>query len=413
MWWENGFIQVKDNLLHFGGQAASAIAEKYGTPLFVYSREQMAANNEKLRKIFEKHLPCPVRIYYAMKANPHPGILKLFKQENAGIDAVSPGEIEAALKAGYPQADILFTGTSLSREDMSRVLAFQNIIFNLDAMEQLEMLKEVRDAICPGRKAKISLRWNPGKGRGFNPKVVTAGIRTPEGIPVKFGVEDRQVLPFFQKAAAYGFIPIGLHQHLGSGWVEGDFDAVAWAVDKMIEKAAELQAQGFRLDFLDFGGGFGPKYFSGQMLFPLEKYAALIGGRLRASGLSIPEIILEPGKYLTADAGVLLMRVEYVKQCYGNTFACVNAGTFNTVPRPAIYTGAEHPVVNCSQVSCADPPNITVAGNLCETGDLFAREIPMPEPKSGDILAMLVAGAYCRSMASRFNLRDIPQGILI
>ena len=103
MWWENGFIQIKDNRLHLGGQAASAIAEKYETPLFVYSRNQMAANYENLLKIFEKHFPFPVRIYYAMKANPHPGILKLFKQKNAGIDAVSPGEIEAALDASYPQ----------------------------------------------------------------------------------------------------------------------------------------------------------------------------------------------------------------------------------------------------------------------------------------------------------------------
>jgi diaminopimelate decarboxylase len=413
MWWENGFIQVKDNRLHLGSQPASAIAEKFGTPLFVYSRNQMAANYENLLTIFKKHLPRPVRIYYAMKANPHPGILKLFKHKNAGIDAVSPGEIEAALEAGYPQEEIIFTGTSLSRKDMNRVLAFPDIIFNLDAMEQLEMLKEVRDAASPGHTVKISLRWNPGKGRGFNPKVVTAGIRTPEGIPVKFGVEDRQVLPFFHKAASFGFIPMGLHQHLGSGWVGGDFDAVAWAADKMIEKAAELHMEGFRLDFLDFGGGFGPKYFAGQTLFPLEKYAAKIGTALRNSSLPVPEIIFEPGKYLTADAGVLLMRVEYVKRCYGNTFACVNAGTFNTVPRPAIYTGAEHPVVNCAQVSCTEPPNITVAGNLCETGDLFAREIPMPEPKSGDILAMLAAGAYCRSMASRFNLRDIPQEVLI
>ena len=116
---------------------------------------------------------------------------------------------------------------------------------------------------------------------------------------------------------------------------------------------------------------------------------------------------------MVSNAGVLLLRVEYLKQSYGNLFACVNAGTFNTAPRPAIYTQAQHQIINCSNVHTDNPEKITIAGNLCETGDLFGKEILMPTPEKGSILALLHAGAYCRSMASNYNLRDIPQEIIL
>jgi len=122
---------------------------------------------------------------------------------------------------------------------------------------------------------------------------------------------------------------------------------------------------------------------------------------------------MELGKYLVGDAGVVLVKVEYLKRSYDNLFACVNAGTFNTVPRPAIYSGAYHHIVNCSNVNYGKKELITVAGNLCETGDVFGKEIEMPVPKRGDILAVLCAGAYCKSMASNFNLREIPKEIII
>ena len=181
----------------------------------------------------------------------------------------------------------------------------------------------------------------------------------------------------------------------------------------MIQKAQEIQKQGYNLEFLDFGGGFGPRYSREQRVFPLERYISFIISSIGRAGLPIKAVALEPGKYLVGDAGVLLLRVVYTKESYGNMFACVDGGTYTSVPRPALYAQARHPIINCSRAGPRKKIKVTVAGNLCETGDVFGQEILMPPPKRGDILAVLIAGAYCRSMASRFNLREIPEEIFI
>jgi diaminopimelate decarboxylase len=167
------------------------------------------------------------------------------------------------------------------------------------------------------------------------------------------------------------------------------------------------------LEFLDFGGGFGPRYLRNRGVFPVEDYIAYLTATVAQAGLSVKALAIEPGKYMVGDAGALLLGVEYVKESYGNIFACVDGGTFNTVPRPAIYLQAHHEIVNASRIDGPHRARVTVAGNLCETGDVFGRERSMPLPESGDILAVLCAGAYCRSMASHYNLREIPREILI
>jgi diaminopimelate decarboxylase len=274
-------------------------------------------------------------------------------------------------------------------------------------------MRRVRDLWHRGKKIRVCFRWNPGIGLGFNPKAITAGNRSLDGTPIKFGIEEAKLTRAFERAVKSGFVPVGLHQHLGSGWLKEDFAMAARAVDRMIEMAKRLAGQGHSLEFLDFGGGFGPRYTKGQRPFPVARYAEYIGRRVRSSGLPLKYIAVEPGKYLVADAGVLLLRVEYVKESYGNLFACVNGGTFNTLPRPAIYAQARHEVVHTGRVEGRPRVPITIAGNLCETGDVFAKEILLPLPKAGDILALLHAGAYARSMASNFNLRPIAKEIVV
>jgi len=412
-WWENGFTLVRGGKLYLGGREAADWAGRYGTPLFLYSRKRVAANLARLCSLLQRLGGLETRVCYAMKANPHPKILRLLKREGAWIDAVSPGEVEAALAAGFPPERILFTGTSLSREDLAGVFEIDGITVNIDALEQIQLMREVREKRFRRKTIRVSVRWNPGIGLGFNPKVVTAGARTPDGTPIKFGIEDRLVIQAFRKAAACGFEPVGLHQHLGSGWIREDFGLVRNAVRRLVRKAAELERLGFGLEFLDFGGGFGPRYSQKQSLFPVGRYLEFVGREIRKSRLKAGVAAFEPGKFLVGDAGVLLLRVEYLKKSYGNLFACVSAGTFNTVPRPAIYTQAYHEIVNCSQAAAARGGRITVAGNLCETGDVFGKEVVIPRPRPGDFLAVLCAGAYCRSMASNFNLRPIPKEIFI
>jgi diaminopimelate decarboxylase len=413
MWWENNFLRVRGRRLYLGRSSAEQIAKRNGTPLFVYSRIQILSNYETLSRTFSRHLRIPVRIGYAMKANPHRGILRLLRRRGAWIDAVSPQEVEEARRAGYPVSKILFTGTSLSAEDIKSVFRIDGLTVNVDALEQLELMREVKEKEFRGKKIRVSIRWNPGIGRGFNPKVVTAGIRSSDGTPVKFGIEESKVLAALRRASSYGFLPVGLHQHLGSGWVNEDYEVVRAAVDKMVTMARRVEGESFRLEFLDFGGGFGPRYEKSQRVFPLARYASHIARRIKASGLRIGSVIIEPGKYLVADAGVLLVRLEYLKESYGQLFACVNAGTFNSLPRPAIYPQARHHIVHCGRVYDGRMVPLTVAGNLCETGDIFAKEILMPRPLNGDILAILGAGAYGRSMASHFNLREIPRETII
>jgi diaminopimelate decarboxylase len=412
-WWENRFLRIRAEKLYLGGREAADWAGRYGTPLFLYSRKQVLANFERLGSMLPRPEGLKTRVCYAMKANPHEEILRLLKRKGAWIDAVSPGEVDAAMAAGFPPERILFTGTSLSREDLARVFALDGVTVNIDALEQIDLMREVREKKFSKKTIRVSVRWNPGIGRGFNSKVITAGSRTPDGTPIKFGIEDSKVARAFRKAGESGFRPVGLHQHLGSGWVREDFLMVRTAVSRMLRKAAELERLGFGLEFIDFGGGFGPRYSRKQHPFPVRRYLEFIGRAIRKSGLKAGTIAFEPGKFLVGDAGVLLLRVEYLKKSYGNIFACVNGGTFNTVPRPAIYTQAYHEIVNCSRAGDSPGKRITVAGNLCETGDVFGKEVVIPRPRPGDFLAVLCAGAYCRSMASNFNLRPIPPEIVI
>lgn len=411
-WWETDFVAVRDNRLQIAGRDATDLAARYGTPLYVYSKDRILERYARLDDAFARHSALPVRICYAMKANPHRGILRLLRKRGGWIDAVSPCEVETALKAGFPADRVLFTGTSVSRSDLRSVFAIEGLTVNIDAVEQLDLMSDVQKEF-PDRTVRVSVRWNPGIGRGFNPKAVTAGKRSSDGMPIKFGVEGKKVLDVFRRARQLGFRPVGLHQHLGSGWVREDFGLVKTAVDRIVRKAREIEHAGFPLEFLDFGGGFGPRYLKSRGVFPVDDYIAYLSNAVAKAGLSVKALAIEPGKYMVGDAGVLLLGVEYVKESYGNIFACVDGGTFNTVPRPAIYLTAHHEIINASRVDGPGKARITVAGNLCETGDVFGRERSMPLPRNGDILAVLCAGAYCRSMASNFNLREIPREVLI
>jgi diaminopimelate decarboxylase len=413
MWWENELLSRREGQLFLGGRPATEVAARFGTPLFVYSRPQILANYSRLARAFEASPSLKTRIFYAMKANPHPGVLRVIRRRGGSIDAVSPGEVEAARRSGFPGSRILFTGTSVSTGDLRRVFGVDGVTVNIDALEQLELMREVRDREFAGKKIRVSVRWNPGVGRGFNPKVVTAGVCSTDGTPIKFGLEEGSVPLAFERAREYGFKAVGLHQHLGSGWTREDFPSVREAVEKLVRLAARLEKAGLRLEFLDFGGGIGPRYQAGHKLFPLEDYARFVGRRIVRAGLKVGWVAVEPGKFLLADAGVLLVRVEYVKTSHGQVFACVNAGTYTSLPRPAIYAGARHEILNCAKLGARLTVPVTVAGNLCETGDVFGRQVPLPEPRRGDILAILHAGAYARSMASNFNLRENPREILI
>ncbi|MDD8025717.1 MAG: diaminopimelate decarboxylase [Acidobacteriota bacterium] len=404
-------MKLSGGKLRIAGRTADAWAASQGTPLFVYSRRRILSNLARLRAAFAPAWSGELRVCYAMKANPFPGILGLLRGEGAWIDAVSPREVRAARAAGFPSSRILFTGTSLGPADLRSAFAMRGLTIAADAAEMIPLMASIRKREFPGRTVRVFIRWNPGLGSGFNPKVITAGERSADGTPIKFGIEEGRVLEAFQAAAAAGFRPVGLHQHLGSGWTADDYPTVVQAVDRMIDMARTVIRSGFDLECLDFGGGFGPRYAEDQRIFPLERYARTLGRAVAKALPGIRAIAVEPGKFLVADAGALLVRVNYLKKSYGNWFACVDAGTFNTLPRTAIYGQAFHQIVNASRPAGRKVP-VTVAGHLCETGDVFGKDQPLVVPRPGEVLAILGAGAYGRSMASEFNLRPIAPEVL-
>ena len=412
-WWVNEFISMRANRLQLGGTSAESLAAAYGTPLFVYGRVRLEANYRKVERAFRECSPWPGRIFYAVKANPNRVLLRLLRRLGASIDAVSPGEVRLALETGFPPERILFTGTSLSEQDLESVMAVEGLTINIDAEAQLERMAGLKRRRFQDRRFRVSVRWNPGLGLGFDARAVTAGGRSTDGTPVKFGIEGKKLPALFRRAGELGFLPAGLHQHIGSGWTLKDYGVARRAVRAMTAAASALAKYGFPIEFIDFGGGFSPRYSRADRPFPVEHYIKDIASACRGAGLAPAFIGLEPGKFLAADVGVLLLRVEYLKESFGNLFACVNGGTYNTVPRPVIYGQAYHEIVNAGRVEGPPRKRLTVAGNLCETGDVFGVDRLLPVPRPGDILAVLNAGAYCRSMASNFNLREIPKEIVI
>ncbi|MCX6561649.1 MAG: diaminopimelate decarboxylase [Candidatus Aminicenantes bacterium] len=410
-WWEHEGLKIAAGRLRVAGRSPEAWAAENGTPVFVYSGRRVRANLARLRAAFDGAWSRELRVAYAVKANPCPGILGLLREEAAWIDAVSPREVEAARRAGFPASRVLFTGTSLGPADFRSVFGRPGLTVAIDAVEQIAAMAAVRRREFPKRDIRVSVRWNPGIGSGFNPKVITAGARSGDGTPIKFGVEESRVLEAFEAAAAAGFTPVGLHQHLGSGWTAEDYPTVLQAVERMIDMSRTVVRSGFGLEFLDFGGGFGPRYAEDQKVFPLERYAHVVGRSVARALPGLSALVVEPGKFLVADAGVLLVRVNYLKRSYGNLFACVDAGTFNTLPRTAIYGQAFHQIVNAARPAGRRQP-VTVAGHLCETGDVFGKDHLLVPPRAGELLAILGAGAYGRSMASEFNLRPIAPEVL-
>lgn len=401
-WWEKkSHLDVSNNQLYFAGLQATALAREFGTPLFVYNANRIAENFQRLRSAFDKARDRNVRIHYAVKACPNPAVLKLLKNEGAWIDCVSPNEARLALKTGFEKEKILFTGTSVSNADLKE-LAELGCMVNIDSFSQLHRLAEM------GFAGKCSIRWNPGEGAGHHDHTITAGKF------VKFGVPEDKIESAFAEAKSSGLNIVALHQHIGSGWLGADVKTFLGTADKTVavaKKAEEIL--GKQLEFVDFGGGPGIRYKREQQDFPIEAYAKGICDKMKSSGLKA-EIAIEPGRYIVGDSAVLLCEINTVED-KNVPILGVNAG-FNCLIRPAFY-GSHHEMVICDNVGGISKKKFLVAGNLCESGDVFnenreeLRELPVP--KEGNILALLNAGAYGYSMSSNYNLRSRPAEVLV
>jgi diaminopimelate decarboxylase len=384
-------VRIKNNQLYLGQVPAERLAKTHGTPLYVYEADVIRQRYADLTQsiAYDK-----LRIHYACKANSNVEILKLLRAEGANVETVSKGEVLLAFQAGFWPAQIIHTCSNMSADELRFLLEY-GITVNLDSLGQLQKWGEWK----PG--SSISIRINQGIGAGHHPHVITGG---PES---KFGIDVAQLDEAKALARSYGLKICGIHQHIGSNVL--DADILLQAMQALLQTAATFPD----LEFVDIGGGLGVPYKPEEKPLNMRKLGREIGrefSKFCASYGRPLTLILEPGRYLVAEAGTLLTAVTDVKRTPFHTFVGVDTG-FNHLIRPAMY-GSYHPIINASKVR-GKQEAICVAGNLCEAGDVFARDRLLTTCKEGDILAILNAGAYGYSMSSNYNSRPKPAEVLV
>jgi diaminopimelate decarboxylase len=373
-----------------------AIAEAVGTPAYVYCGAVMRA---RLRQFLAAFADQRVLVCYALKANSNLAVIRTLAQEGAGADVVSGGELERALAAGVPPHRIVFSGVGKSRDEMIQALDARIAQFNVESVPELIALSEV--AAARRLRAPVALRVNPDVAADTHDKIST-GRRHD-----KFGIAGDQALEVYQLARRLAGIElVGLHLHIGSQILS--LAPFAAAYRRGIELVRALGAAGMPLRRLDLGGGLGVPYRAEPAL-DLAEYAALI--RRLTAGLDL-ELVLEPGRYLVAEAGVLLSRVLYVKEGEDRFCVVLDAG-MNNLLRPALYD-AYHAIVPVVAPQPRTPVAATdVVGPICESTDVFARGRELPPLGAGDLVAFAGAGAYGAVMASDYNSRPRAAEVMV
>jgi diaminopimelate decarboxylase len=400
-------LRVQNGLLSIGELSAVDLIERYGSPLYVYDAAVIRRQIERVRNAFHD---LPFRPCYAMKANSALAILDLVRGAGFGCDAVSPGEIHIARQAGFTPDNIWFTCSNVSDDDL-RAIPDPRIIINVNAMSEVDRI------LALDLQNPIALRVNTDIGAGHHADVVTAGGG------VKFGIDLAEVETARMVVEDSGRKVVGLHAHIGSG-----IDTIAPLLESA-RRLLDLSTSFPNLRWINFGGGISVPYEPEHSDFPIDDYGAeltrIADRLLRARDLTA---ILEPGRYIVAQSGTLLARVTSKRISGGEFWAGVDTG-FNHLVRPSKY-GAYHHIVNASHCSPASQresfdiaamnEEVVVAGNLCESGDVFTRGaggVPITRKLDrttvGDVLAFCDAGAYGFSMASHYNARLLPAEVMV
>ncbi|GGH11935.1 diaminopimelate decarboxylase [Silvibacterium dinghuense] len=387
--------------LSCGPVSLASLAKKHGTPLYVYSADAIRYRFGLFQQAFagQRHLIC-----YAVKANSSLAILKLLAAEGAGFDIVSGGELERVLAVAPEAAGrVVFSGVGKTAPELDLALRSGILLFNVESEGELELLAE--RAAKLRKRARIALRVNPDVFAETHPYIST-GLREH-----KFGIDIRRARAVYRRAAQDKWLePAGISVHIGSQIRTADpFGAAADRVAKLVR---DLRKDGLPIQYLDAGGGLGIEYHAAQPFHPEEKvqqYAAAV--RAAVSELSDITLLLEPGRFLVAQAGALLARVLYVKKNGEKTFVITDAG-MNDLIRPTLYQ-AHHEILPVEPPSSRRTITADVVGPVCESGDFFARDRVLAPLKPGDLVAILDAGAYGMSLASNYNTRGRAAEVLV
>lgn len=382
----------------FKGNNPEQIAQEYGTPVYVYNEEII---RERMREVASVITKYPYRANYSMKANSNISILKMALEEGLNADAMSEGEMRLLLKAGFPSDRIFFVPNNVDKSELLFAIE-NNIMVSLDSLDQLELY----GTLNPG--GKCSVRINPGVGAGHHEKVVTAGKKT------KFGVAEEDVDEIFVIAKKYNLTIAEINQHVGSQYL--DPEPFLQAVENFLRIAEKFQ----NLEYIDFGGGYGIPYhkLDDEARFDMksftERFTALLDEYAMKHKDNLPLFKSEPGRYCVAEGGVILGRVHATKQNSGKKYAGTDIG-MNVLARPTLYDSYHEIEVlrDGKAVSRDAMEEISVTGNICETGDLLCKERKLPPIETGDLVCVLDAGAYGYSMSSSYNTRPRAAEVLI
>ena len=376
--------------------ALSELARRFGSPLYVYSRaaiaQALASYQSALRG--REHLIC-----YAMKANSSLAVLQLFVRAGCGFDIVSIGELDRVIAAGGTASNVLFSGVGKTRAEMRRALHLGVMCFNVESESELQALSDM--AIATGITAHVSLRINPDVDAKTHPYIST-GLKAN-----KFGIAHERALAVYRRAASLpGLALLGIDCHIGSQIT--DIGPYLDAVDRLLDLIEQIEAAGMPIHHLNLGGGLGITYRSEAPPAPAELVGALLA-RIDARGHSHRKILLEPGRSLVGNAGVLVSEVLYLKPGEQKNFCIVDAA-MNDLMRPAMY-GAWMDIRPCTLRQL--PERVyDVVGPVCESGDWLGRDRTLGVAE-GDYLAVLSAGAYSMSMASNYNTRPRAAEVMV
>lgn len=370
------------------------IAEEIGTPFYLYSYATLARHFNTFDSAFKdiKHITC-----FSVKSNSNIAVLRLFSALGGGADIVSGGELFRALKAGIDPKKIVYSGVGKREDEMEYAIKNDILMFNVESLQELTKLNEVAKGI--NKKARISIRVNPDVDPKTHPYIST-GMREN-----KFGIGVANAIDEYKWASEMGHIEvIGLSCHIGSQLLE--IAPFVEAVKKMLELLKSLRKMGLNVRYLDIGGGLGIRYTDEEPPHP-EEYAEKIKKEIKDMDLTL---ILEPGRVIVGNAGILVTKLLYKKMQYGKRFFIVDAA-MNDLMRPSLY-GSYHEIWPVEKRD-RKKVNADIVGPICESGDFFAKNRLMQDTESGELIAIMSAGAYGFTMASNYNSRPRPCEIMV
>ena len=382
--------------LFCGDVPARDLADWFGTPLYVYDIRRIESRVRAFQDAFAgvDHL-----LAYSVKANGNLTILRCLKDLGCGADITSRGELFRAIMAGIPAEQIVFAGVGKTEEEIEAALEHGIYSFNVESRGELERIDQV--ASRTGHMARFAIRVNPDVFAETPHEYTRTGQAT-----TKFGVPRDETPGLYEWASARKHLqPVGIDVHIGSQIV--DPAPYVRALDRVLEVVEELKGLGVTLEYLDIGGGYGIRC-EGEAGIDVSALAAELVPRVKAAGL---RLILEPGRSLVGDAGILLTRVQYVKESGGKTFVIVDGGMSELI-RPSHY-GGYHSVELAAGLGEGTERVVDVVGPICETGDFLARDRSMTLPEPGDLLAVRTVGAYGFAMASNYNGRLRPAEAMV